>query len=92
MCVKSLVITDYFKYRCTLRSFDLAQLETVVRYSSERYYDTETQRHIIIGDSGGKLVMIAYEEDAQTITPVTVHAINRQQIRFRLTTGRFIYE
>jgi hypothetical protein len=35
------------------------------------------------------LVLIAYEEDDIAITPVTVHAVTRQQITTRVRTGRF---
>jgi hypothetical protein len=36
--------------------------------------------------------MIAYESVGEEITPVTVHAVTRQQIRFRVQTGRFTHE
>jgi len=36
--------------------------------------------------------MIVYEENDTAITPITIHATNRQQIKFRINTGRFIYE
>jgi hypothetical protein len=35
--------------------------------------------------------MIPYEEDETTLTPVTIHATTRQQIKFRLNTGRLNY-
>ena len=38
-----------------------------------------------------KLVMIAYEVEKETYTPVTVHTTTRQQINYRLTIGRFIH-
>ena len=82
--------TDYFKYRAALRGFNLAKLETIIRQSSERYSDTETRRHVVVGRLDQKLVMIAYESEAEVITPVTVHSITRQQLRFRLNTGRFV--
>ncbi len=84
--------TDYLKYRATLRGFDLTKLEEIIRHSSERYFDTETGRHVIVGRHDQQLVMIPYETREETIIPVTVHAITRQQIRFRLNTGRFINE
>jgi len=31
------VWTEYMKYRARLRGFDLARVEEIVRYSSERY-------------------------------------------------------
>ena len=70
----------------------LAELEHIIRHSSERYVDTETGRTIVVGHHGKQLVMVPSEVDRDTITPVTVHAITRQQIRFRLRTGRFTHE
>ncbi len=88
----TIVWTEYLQYRAKLRGFDLAALEHIVRYSSERYFDTETGRTVVVGRDGKQLLMIPYEATDETITPVTVHAITRQQIRFRLRTGRFQYE
>ena len=64
----------------------------IVRYSLERYVDSETYRCVVIGEHSTKLVMIPYEETETTITPITIHATTWQQIKFRLTTGRLIYE
>jgi len=87
-----IVWTDYMKHRARLRGFDLAKLEHIVKHSSERYYDTVTGRSIIVGRHDNLLVMIPYEADETAITPITVHATTRQQINFRLKTGRFISE
>jgi hypothetical protein len=46
----------------------------------------------VVGRHNRQLVLIPYEVDTETITPVTVHAIARQQIRFRLRAGRFTHE
>lgn len=81
--------TDYLKHRARLRGFDLAAIEQIVRFSEERYFDTTTQRMVAIGRQGSRLVMIAYEQEGETLTPVTLHATTRQQITFRLRTGRF---
>jgi hypothetical protein len=47
-----------------------------------------------IGRHNDILVMIPYEEtenqDEKLIMPVTVHATSRQQIKFRLNSGRFV--
>lgn len=87
-----IVWTDYMKYRAKLRRFDLARIEHIVRYSGERYLDTETGRHITVGRIDDLLVMIPCDSESGSITPVTVHATTRQQINFRLKTGRFINE
>ncbi len=86
------VWTDYMKYRAALRGFDLDKIEDIVRYSAERYLDTETGRQIVIGHHNQKLVMIAYEANQTSITPITIHATTRQQIRFRIRTRRYTLE
>ncbi len=89
---KTFTVTEYLKFRVELRGFDLSLIEKIVRYSEERYLDTETNRLIVIGEHDKKLVMIHYEETQDTIMPITIHATSRQQIKFRLSTGRFTYE
>jgi len=84
--------TDYLKYRASLRGFVLAKLEDILLHSSERYFDTETARSIVVGRRGRKLVMIPYETKGDSVIPVTVHATTSQQVRFRVRTGRFIHE
>ncbi len=90
--MREIVWTDYLKYRAALRGFDLEKLEYIIRYSSERYFDTETNRAVVVGRHDRLLVMIPYDVADDRITPVTVHTVDRQQIRFRLQTGRFTYE
>ena len=90
--MSNIIWTEYLQYRAELRGFDLTKLESIIRHSSERYFDTETRRAIVVGRHHKQLVMIPYEVDGETIIPVTIHAITRQQIRFRLRTGRFTNE
>ena len=90
--MSNIIWTEYLRYRAELRGFDLIRLERVIRHSSERYFDTETRRAIAVGRHHRQLVMIPYEANGDDIIPVTVHAITRQQIRFRLQTGRFTNE
>ena len=85
----TIIWTDYLKYRASIRQFDLAKIEHIIRHSSERYFDIETRRSIAIGRHDEQLVMIPYDADNDTITPVTIHVTTRQQIQFRLRTGRF---
>ena len=93
MSMKPVVWIDYMTFRAQQRGFDLAELETVIRYATERYFDTQTLRHIVIGRCGDALVLIAYDENDVAITPVTpvtVHAVTRPQITMRVQTGRFV--
>ena len=86
-----IIWTEYMKYRAGLRGFDLARIEEIVRHSSERYLDVATGRHVAIGRHGKILVVIPYEMGENSITPITIHATTRQQINFRLRTGRYSY-
>ena len=79
------------EYKARARGFDLAILEHILRYATERYYDTKTQRLVVIGRHRRALVLMAYEENIETMTPVTVHETSRHQIRLRLKTGRLVY-
>jgi hypothetical protein len=88
----NIVWTGYLQYRAELRGFDLTKLEHIIRHSGERYFDTETGLTVVVGRHNRQLVLIPYEVEGDTITPVTVHAITRQQIRFRLRAGRFRHE
>lgn len=88
----SIIWSDYIKYRAGLRGFELTKVENVLRYSDERYFDTVTRRIIAVGRHDDLLIMVPYEKEGSKITPVTIHATTRQQISFRLKTGRFVYE
>ena len=88
--MREIIWTSYLLYRTTRRGFDLDLIENILRFSSERYYDVETGREIVVGKHGEQLVLIPYEQSENTMTPVTIHTTTRQQIRFRLKTGRFI--
>ena len=93
--MSAVIWTEYLKYRAQLSGFDLELLEQIVRHSGERYRDTETGRIVAVGRHGRRLVLIAYEIyeiEESDATPVTVHAVSRQQIRFRVQTGRFVNE
>ncbi len=81
--------TEYMMYRVRLRGFDLAKVEQIMRYSSERYLDTATNRLVVVGRHDERLVMVLYERVGDTLTPVTIHATSRQQINFRVKSGRF---
>jgi len=87
-----IVWTDYFVYRVRLRGFELSKIENILRHSTERYFDTVTQRLIVVGKHGKRLVTIPYEKRKGEITPVTIHTTTRQQINFRIKTGRFVNE
>jgi hypothetical protein len=90
--MKQIIWSDYIKYRANLRGFHLDIIEEILKFSGERYYDTETNRMIAVGKHERILVMIPYEDYNDRIEPITIHATSRQQIKFRVTTGRFIID
>lgn len=84
--------SDYIKYRVNLRGFELEKIEEILRHSTERYFDTVTHRIVVVGRHDKRLVIIPYEKRKNAIVPVTIHATTRQQINFRIKTGRFVHE
>lgn len=86
------VWTEYMKYKAKLRGFNLANIENIVKSSPERYFDMATKRRVAVGRHDKKLVIIPYETDENSMTPVTIHVTTRQQINFRIRTGRFTHE
>lgn len=80
------------RYRARLRGFDLSRIEEIVKHSVERYFDTETGRRVVIGHHDRILVIVPYEANQDLITPITIHTTTRQQIRFRIQTGRYTLE
>lgn len=85
-----MIWTEYLRHRARVRGFDLAVIEQIVRFSSERYFDTDTRRMVAIGRHGRWLVLVPYDQDEQTLTPVTIHATTRQQLTLRLRRGRLV--
>ncbi|MEA3544991.1 MAG: hypothetical protein U9R69_07205 [Thermodesulfobacteriota bacterium] len=85
-----IIWTDYLKFKAKLRGFNLEHIEKIIRYSSERYFDTTTERLVVVGKHTTILVMIPHEttEDG-TVTPITIHATTRQQVNYRVKSGRF---
>jgi hypothetical protein len=88
--MSNIIWSDYLQYRAKLRGFTIAKIEEIIKYSGERYYDMETDRLIAVGKHDNQLVIIPYESQDNTVTPITIHSTTRQQIRFRLTSGRYI--
>ena len=87
--MQTIIWSDYLLYRAELRGFDIEKIESILRYSGERYFDTVTGREIAVGKHDNILVIIPYDIEGEQIIPVTIHSTTRQQIRFRLRTGRF---
>ena len=86
------IINDYLRYRAKQRRFRLDIIEDVVKNSKERYVDMATGRKVAVGKHENKLVVIPYEFKNDSMIPVTIHTTTRQQIKFRIRVGRFVYE
>ena len=84
--------TDYLKCRAQLRGFDLDKIEEILKYSTERYLDMVTNRKVVVGRHDNTLILIPYEIEGDLFVPVTVHTTTRQQVKFRIKAGRFVYE
>jgi hypothetical protein len=88
---KRTVCTEYLQYQARTRNYDLQIIEDIVQHSTERYYDTGTLRMVAAGKHDKRLVLIPYDSDEDSITPITVHATSRPQIKLRTKTGRFVH-
>jgi len=53
--------SEYIRHRAESREFDLGKIEEILRYSAERYFDTETNRLVAVGRHDERLIMIPYE-------------------------------
>ncbi len=84
-----IIWTAYLRYRAQLRGFDLAEVERILRFGEERYLDTITGRNVVVGRHGGLLVAIPYDVMGDDIMPITIHPTTRQQVTFRVKSGRF---
>jgi hypothetical protein len=77
-----IIWTGYMKHRSKLRGFEFSKIKNILRHSAEKYLDTATQRLIVVGKHDDILVIIPYEKHGNEITPITIHATTRQQIKF----------
>jgi hypothetical protein len=86
-------ICEYLLYRAQTRGYDVDRIKEILRYGEEWYIDIDTGRRIAIGrHDPRRLVLIAFEATDEVMRPVTVHATTRQQITFRIRTGRYVHE
>ena len=54
--------------------------------------DVESGRSVVIGRHRDELVMLPFDRENDTITPVTVHVTTRQQVNFRLKMEGLVNE
>ena len=80
------------KTKLDFKGFELDLIEDILRFSEERYFDTLTMRYVVIGRYQKSIIMIPYEKNENLLIPITVHTITRQQIKFRIKTGRLYRE
>ncbi len=88
----SIIWSEYIEYRLKLRKFNKILVEKILRFSEERYFDKDTNRFVAIGKDENRLLLIPYEKNEKAYIPITIHAISRQQINYRIKIGRFKYE
>ena len=89
--------TGYFRERMRLRSVPEAAVRKILTESTERYFDLETVRFVALGRArfgrkGARLLMVAYEQQGNILTAVTVHDVTRLQVRAHIKSGRWIEE
>lgn len=81
----------HFVYQVNQRVIDLEKVENTLRFSTEKYFDNNTGRYVKIGGNKREgLLLVSYEiELDESVTPITVHQTDREQINHRLNEGRY---
>lgn len=91
-----LVFTDHLKTRLKQRGIPTKVVREIFKQSLENYWDNLRNRNIIIGEVlyQGKIrkVLAAYDKIENTKEVVTIHPITDEQIKQRLSSGRWEYE
>ncbi|MFW6240093.1 MAG: DUF2283 domain-containing protein [Thermodesulfobacteriota bacterium] len=78
--------TEYMKYRLSLRNFDMVQVEDLLRYSNERYWDSMNHRRVAIGrcDKRWSLSLTIRRERLSFQLPSMQRTGNKSNIESRL--------
>ena len=88
--------SEHLKFRLQMRHIPEKLPERIYRQAKQRYFDHETGRHIAILSTTyhnrRHLMMIAYDEFEDRVEIVTIHPVEKQQIRSRVNSGRWINE
>ena|GEM_PF-2703712 len=54
--IMKFIWSEYIRHRAESRKFDLGKIEEILRYSAERYFDTETDRLVAVGRHDERLI------------------------------------
>lgn len=88
--------SEHLKFKLQVRHISEKLPERIYRQAKQRYFDHETGRHVAILSAiyhnHRWLMMIAYDEFEAYIEIVTIHPIEKQQIRSRVNLGRWTNE
>lgn len=90
-----LIFTDHLKTRLKQRKIPGKFVRDVFKQSSEKYWDKLRNHHIVVGSFlYGKITrkaLVAYDIIGETLEVITIHTITDEQIKQRLSIGRWIY-
>jgi len=88
--------SDHLKLRLQARYIAEELPELIYRKAKQRYFDHETERHVavmsVMYHQQHCQMMIAFDQSAELVTIVTIHPIEKQQIKHRLSSGRWTNE
>jgi hypothetical protein len=92
--MKTIHYTEYILDRMAFRHVPQQVVEGILLTAIERYFDNETGRFIAVQrvryQGRYKRLAVAYEEDGDEITAVTVHTITKRQIQARMKRQRWV--
>lgn len=92
--MKKIRYTDYFLERLEFREIPREIVEAMLNKAVERYFDAETGRFIAVQrvkyKGRYKRLLVAYEEEGDEITAVTVHTVTKRQVQARIKRQRWV--
>lgn len=85
--------TEHLENRLKLRNIDHELPATIIKQSSERYYDEETKYYVAIMEVSlydkTRNVMVAFDYEDDAIKLLTIHPLKKGQKENRIKTGRW---
>lgn len=91
-----LIYTDHLKARLKERDISLKIVKEIFDRTEENYWDKLRKHHIVIASvvykSKRRKMLAAYDMIGKSAEVITVHPITNEQIKQRLTLGRWEHE
>ena len=92
--MKTIRYTEYMRDRMEFRRVPRQVVESILHTAIERYLDIETGRFMAVRrvryQGSYKRLVVAYEEQGNEMTAITVHTVTKRQVQARIQRQRWI--